>query len=380
MPRKRDKLTLTLITTEACNLACTYCYVHDDKSAGVMSKEVVDKTIEMARNHLSKKEYKTVSIDIFGGEPMLVWDRISKYIFDEALKLEREFPGQVHCPVFTNATLLTQEIVDYVEESGFSRLNFSLDGCKEAQDITRIYKDGTGTFDIVMEKMKLMEKHRNKDRLVFKSVISPDNVDYMRQTAEELLELGYKRISFGLARDDIWSPEDIKRYKISLKELADFFIHNINKGVSYDILMIPILDKDYNKHDSAYCSAGSSFYAISPKGDIYPCQRFFNNGSPYKLGDVFNGIDEKSPFTILFKNYNLSNLVGCNKCEQFKKFNCSYGSCIAANYESSKNIFKPIQSVCELNKITKKMSEEVYKELKGHPLYERMLNPDKYGG
>ena len=53
----------------------------------------------------------------------------------------------------TNATLLTDEIVDFLYENGVS-LTISLDGPQNVQDNSRVFvESGKGTFEVIMSKL-----------------------------------------------------------------------------------------------------------------------------------------------------------------------------------------------------------------------------------
>ena len=60
--------------------------------------------------------------------------------------------------ITTNATLLTDEIIDFLLEHHF-KLTFSLDGPKEVQDKNRVFANGSGSYDIVMRNInRIYEK------------------------------------------------------------------------------------------------------------------------------------------------------------------------------------------------------------------------------
>ncbi len=68
-------LSLTFLTTEQCNFRCKYCY--EDFEKGKMKDEVVNGVIRYLKKNLSS--YSGVSIDWFGGEPLLALDVIEKF-------------------------------------------------------------------------------------------------------------------------------------------------------------------------------------------------------------------------------------------------------------------------------------------------------------
>lgn len=377
----KQVINITLVMTEMCNLACKYCYVCSTNKTLKISKEVIDASIDLARDFL-KDETVDIRFDLFGGEALLAWEECKYFLEEMKTKLYDVFPGRIlNATIYTNLTLLTDEHMQYLMAyndgdllEGLCHLSYSLDGCKEANDQSRVFKNGKGTYDVVMEKIELLKKYIPADAIKFKSVIAPENVKYLMQTVREFKDLGLFRLSLGPARTNSWTPESVAEYEKQLHELGDFYIEQFGTGVFYDIFSIPVLDFEVNKHQRGFCGAGRSMFAVSPEGDIYPCQRFYNNRSGYILGNVLkNGIEQENKWSKLFKRYTLSNMVGCSKCESFEHYNCPYGSCMATNFEESKNIFIKSDETCKLLAITTKEAMRVHEALKSNDLYLRTL-------
>lgn len=377
----RQVINITLVMTEMCNLACKYCYVCSTNKTLKISREVIDASIDLARN-LLEDETISVRFDLFGGEALLAWEECKYFLEEMKEKLYDVYPGRVaNATIFTNLTLLTKEHIEYLLEynngdllDGIGRLSYSLDGCKEANDKSRVFKNGKGTYDAVMEKVELLKQYIPSDAVHFKAVIAPENVNYLMQTVHEFRDLGIHRLSFSPARTNSWTPESVAEYQKQIRALGDYYIENFGSGIFYDIFAIPVLDFEVNKHDYGFCGAGRSMFAISPEGDIYPCQRFYNNRSPYIFGNVLDkGIDKENKWYRLFNRYTLSNMIGCSKCKDFDHYNCPYGSCMATNYEESKNIFIKSDETCNLLAITTKEALRVHEVLKDDPYYIRAL-------
>lgn len=367
----------TLIMTEACNLRCKYCYV--EKNNQKMSKEVLDAFVIFLFKELDKNN-ENVNIDLFGGEPLLAWDEV-KYLITKIKNSPEKYSKRIHLTLFSNATLFTREILEFIRDSELSiSYNFSLDGNKECNNSSRIYADGSGTWDDILKGIELYKDVYGLNKNYFPStkfMVAPSNVKYMSDVTKDMVARGVKRIGMSPVRDDVWDEDSLKEYKTKLYDIANFYIENIDKGLWFNTFAIPVLDDTTNK--LRYCSAGVKMIGIAPNGDIYPCQRFYNNRSPYKLGNVFDGIEENNKWNILFKNYTSKNILGCSKCTAIGWNKCT-GYCVAALYEANKNIFLPIKNVCEVLKIDYEVAKYVYDILKDNPNYQKTLNRDYYGG
>jgi uncharacterized protein len=72
---------------------------------------------------------------------------------------KNNFPEKEFAYTFTtNATLFTQEIIDYLKKHDISIL-ISLDGMEEIHTTNRIFLNGKGSFARVMESIELLRKN-----------------------------------------------------------------------------------------------------------------------------------------------------------------------------------------------------------------------------
>lgn len=203
-----------MILTEECNLQCTYCYVKDHPLK--MSFEVIDESLKWIEQDLIPKltpEDDHILLNLFGGEALLALEE-TKYIIKKLNLLELKFPGIIKCTIFSNGTLITDDILDFVEPyKHFVHFNFSLDGCKEAHDKCRVDHAGNGSFDKAMQGIKKYVERYGSDRLSIRSMISPDNTPYLLQSAEFMRQEGINRFGLALIRDNIWTDKDLVIYE-----------------------------------------------------------------------------------------------------------------------------------------------------------------------
>ena len=102
--------TLQFLVTEDCNLQCVYCY-EKNKSPNSLSAEFM---IEKIRDEmLADNGYEELSIDFFGGEPLLRFSTIRKVVdwFHQYA-----WPAKTKAYRFvitTNGTLLNEEMKEW---------------------------------------------------------------------------------------------------------------------------------------------------------------------------------------------------------------------------------------------------------------------------
>lgn len=156
--------------TQGCTLKCKYCIFGDaykeqrDPSLKKMNFETARKGIDYIYGLLKNRENKELTLSFYGGEPFMNFPLI-KEIFSYAGNV---FKGWKLKPSATsNLTILNDEIIKFLLENDFE-LHVSLDGPKEHHDAKRVFHDGGGSFDVIMENL---EKIRRADEEYFKKIV-----------------------------------------------------------------------------------------------------------------------------------------------------------------------------------------------------------------
>lgn len=143
-------LHIFVVTTE-CNLNCVYCQANSKPygSDYFMNKEIARKAVDIA---LQSPEYE-LSFEFQGGEPLLNFPVI-RYIVEYT-----EEHKENHCVSFSlvsNLTLLTDEMIDFIQEHNIS-VSTSVDGYEELHDRNRHYTDGAGSFGKVLKSLSRLK-------------------------------------------------------------------------------------------------------------------------------------------------------------------------------------------------------------------------------
>jgi sulfatase maturation enzyme AslB (radical SAM superfamily) len=96
---------------------------------------------------------KNIEIDLFGGEPLMNFE-VVKAIVQYARDRENEFGKNIRFTMTTNATLLNEEIMDFIDKN-MGNVVLSIDGRKEINDKIRTRWDGSGTYDDILPKINI---------------------------------------------------------------------------------------------------------------------------------------------------------------------------------------------------------------------------------
>jgi uncharacterized protein len=140
--------TLVLNVNTGCNLSCTYCYKEDlttpDRGQR-MAFETAAQSFELLLAEAKQRE--RVNLVFFGGEPLSNMPLI-RQVIDHAERRGAEVGKLVDFSLTTNATLLTEELVDYFSAHRVG-ITVSMDGPKALHDRNRRTVGGKGTYDVV---------------------------------------------------------------------------------------------------------------------------------------------------------------------------------------------------------------------------------------
>ena len=341
---------MCLNIAHACNLKCKYCFAEEGNYHGenaLMNFETGKQAIDfLIKNSGSRKN---LEIDFFGGEPLLNFEVIKK-IIDYARKQEKNHNKNFRFTITTNGVLLDEEKIDYINQNMFNVV-LSLDGRKEINDRMRISKNNSGSYDIIVPNfLKLISKRQTQNYYV-RGTFTHHNLDFTKDILH-LYNLGFKNISMEPVVADknfdyALKPEDLKKILLEYDSLLKIMSEN-NNAFNFFHFMIDLSNGPCFAKRIIGCGAGTEYVAVAPNGDFYPCHQFVGLDD-FRMGNVFDQENTKKYFAIRekFKACNIYNKKKCLSC--WAKFYCS-GGCAAHAYNSNKNIYKPYDYACELQK------------------------------
>ena len=209
--------TVVLNVNTGCNLSCTYCYKEDlDKpSAGKkMDVETAIASVEMLLRESPDEERFTVVF--FGGEP-LSNRKLIEYMVDYCEKRFPEAGKFVEFVMTTNATLLTEDTVDYLNAHRFG-LSVSIDGPKTVHDRNRITVGGQGTYDVVRRKAEMLLSRYNSRPVGARVTLTTGVTDVETIWDHLFNELGFAEVGFAPV-----TSGDISSFNLTSDELIEVF-------------------------------------------------------------------------------------------------------------------------------------------------------------
>ena len=343
---------LCLNVIHDCNLRCKYCFADEGEYKGCrkpMSAEVGKRAIDYVLENSGN--IKNIEVDLFGGEPLMVFDTI-KEIVDYAKEKDKLYNKNIRFTMTTNATLLNDEIIDYIDKN-MGNIILSIDGRKEVNDNVRIRVDGSGCYDRILPNIKKMVDRRDPSKQYYaRGTFTRENTDFFEDVMA-LANEGFSEISIepvvlpdshnlSIRSEDL--PKIYEQYDMLYKEMLRRAENNDNPFKFYHSNI------DLNGGPCVYkriagCGAGHEYVAITPEGDIYPCHQFVGN-EEFLLGNINSGIKNKN-LSKDFKNAHIYNKPKCKEC--WARFYCS-GGCQANNFNFNGDIHVPYEIGCEMQK------------------------------
>ncbi|HLO25298.1 MAG TPA: geopeptide radical SAM maturase [Geobacteraceae bacterium] len=151
--RLSKKFHAIVVLNLDCNLACPYCFEEGVRVGSYMSPETADALVAMIeREQLARG--RQVSLDFYGGEPLLSRDLIRSIA--GRLKNAAEEQGlPFSFSLVTNGTLLTSSLTKELKAFGLHGAKITLDGPRETHDRSRPFASGKGSsFDVIVRNLR----------------------------------------------------------------------------------------------------------------------------------------------------------------------------------------------------------------------------------
>ena len=341
---------LCLHIAHDCNLACQYCFAEEGEYHGrraLMSFEVGKKALDfLVANSGSRRN---LEVDFFGGEPLMNWE-VVKQLVEYGRSIEEANNKKFRFTLTTNGVLLNDEILEFVNKE-MGNIVLSTDGRKEVHDRMRPFRNGKGSYDLIMPKFKKVAESRNQTNYYVRGTFTHYNLDFSNDVLS-LADQGFKQIS---VEPVVASPED--GYALRTEDLPKIFeeydklaVEMIKRekegrGFNFFHFMIDLTGGPCVYKRLSGCGSGTEYLAVTPWGDFYPCHQFVGN-EDFLLGNVDDGIVKKN-ICEEFKQCNVYSKPKCKDC--FAKLFCS-GGCAANSYNFHGNINDSYEVGCEMER------------------------------
>lgn len=333
-----------------CNLACKYCFAGKgeyDGPKGLMSFETGKRALDFLIEQSGTR--RNLEVDFFGGEPLLNWE-VCKKLVAYGREQEKKHNKNFRFTLTTNGLLINDDVIDFCNKE-MANVVLSLDGRKITNDAMRVSANGTGSYDLIIDKFKKLAKARNQKDYYMRGTYTHNNLDFASDIIH-MADLGFKELSIEPVVSDPSEPyalknEDLPVLKEQYQILADEMLRRYRKGDGFTFYHY-MIDLDAGpcivKRVSG-CGVGTEYLAVTPSGELYPCHQFVGD-EKFLLGDIWKGITNKEVIE-QFEGCNVYSHKECKDC--FAKLYCS-GGCAANAYHTTGSVNGIYEFGCELHR------------------------------
>jgi uncharacterized protein len=291
-----------------CNLFCTYCY----RPADNKKQSIPLAAGRSAVDFLFKNSGSTLSINFFGGEPLLAFDKIESLVLYGREKGARE-NKTVSFSLNTNGTVLNKRILLFLRQHRVG-IVLSIDGPPEVHNHHRKQFDGKGSFQLLEKNIPMLLDEPQQVHV--RMTVTPETVSRMFESTIFIYDLGFRSAAIAMDRgDERWDEEKKTIFREQYLKITEWYIEILKKNKVFKLV-----DLDFGAVSLSYplsgkglpCSAGLNGIAISTDGRIYPCYRFVGMREA-EIGDIINGINEERRRH--FTGISFHDTPECRNCE-----------------------------------------------------------------
>lgn len=350
--RARPTPAMFMIPTNDCNLRCRYCYAGaGDWTPHDMDNGLVTAAIEaFVREHL---DHANELLLVFhgGGEPTA---RLALFqrIIDE---FERACRGVMITPQFslvTNACFGPDARALIVAHR--FRVQVSLDGLADVQDVQRPMANGTGSFAPLIANVRYLVAHGVP--VTFRTTVTRLSVDSLEAMVRLAAELGVARVHFepmfrtGRGLDDDLGPPDHDAYADALQAA---FLLGQTLGVRVEASdLLALLPPR-----GTFCGACGANVIVAPSGRISTCAHVLDPADEaaetFLVGEVNR---QDADFAYLpgrrerLQHRTVDHMAECRDC--YLRLNCAGDCPIRAFRVNDGDIFRTRPAACESRRRT----------------------------
>ena len=348
--RKTVVKALCLHIAHDCNLACRYCFAEEGEYHGrraLMSYEVGKKALDFLIANSGSR--RNLEVDFFGGEPLMNW-QVVKDLVAYGREQEKLHDKHFRFTLTTNGVLLNDEVQEFVNRE-MDNVVLILDGRKEVNDRMRPFRNGKGSYDLIVPKFRKLAESRNQEKYYIRGTFTRENLDFSKDV-EHFAELGFEQISIEPVVGEDTDPyaireSDLPQIFSEYDKLAKMMVEREREGRGFNFFhfMIDLEGGPCVAKRLSGCGSGTEYLAVTPWGDLYPCHQFVGDET-FLMGNVDDGI-VRPEIADDFRSCSVYSKEKCRSC--FARFYCS-GGCMANSYKFHNTIHDTYDVSCEMER------------------------------
>lgn len=297
--------------TDDCNLSCRYCYMQSKPKPHNnihQRHEIINNFLEQYFRNSQKTN--TLSVSFWGGEPLLEFDSIVSIV----AKIS-EYKGvnfdNIDFLIITNGTLINDEIAQFCHDNNV-RLIVTVDGDQKCHDAQRMYKNGHGSFDTIIQNLMRMKKWNAPFGVrITTTKKSPLPSQFVRDLKKYGIHGAYWGVITPITEYDYNELSPIDSEKIA-DDLFSSFLDDFYNNDSFEYRNITNTIREFfYTEPRKSCGISNSKVLLKYDGSLFPCHRMVDVESQ-RFVNISNGASEniyKKSIEVKYINNK------CQKCQ-----------------------------------------------------------------
>lgn len=307
--------------TDRCNLNCSYCYIPESlrKNGRHMSRRRLLQALKILKTYFRSGLPKSQKPQIVfhGAEPLLN----KEAVFSAIDEFGRDFLFGIQ----TNGTLLDSQDVEFLKSRGIS-IGLSLDGHipRVADRLRRSWGD-RGVSEKVIELIHMLRGYDNY------SVICTVTKENMASQVKMVEFLHHMKVPACMLNPVRCTLIGSRKHKPLDSDIAGYYLQALDRSyqlyrktgrrlvvANFANILIGIIAPLARRLmcDISPCGGGRCFFAVSSRGDMFPCSEFIGI-KKFKGGNIFRDdirhVLETAPFKSV-KERRIENIEPCCRC------------------------------------------------------------------
>lgn len=311
---------LSLVVSESCNFSCSYCFA-DKGSVGnnpscrrrkLMDFKTAQKAVDVFFELMKRCGKQDVTINFGGGEPLLNFRVIRQILAYIGRRYSTRY--NINFVLNTNCSKITNGVALILKQNKVS-IAASLDGLRDGNDAVRIYRDGRGTFDDILEGWKTLREAG----IYLDGFMATVNQANFHLINEHLIDFAHSN-QMKDVRIDI---DVIHQINIPLKVIVGKLLTLRRYGSKLGVMVHGFWDRplenlfnsSFLRDFTAFCGGirGNSF-VVDAGGNVYLC-----GYSLERLGNIFVESPSKifcsqNRYYQIISSRMPGNMLGCSGC------------------------------------------------------------------
>lgn len=210
-----------------CNHSCHYCQV-SRVSENRQEFDISIKDLTSGIEHMFRSPSPSITMEFQGGEPLLAFDRVT-FGVEYALKLNETFKKDITFVVCTNATVFTDEILEFCKEHQII-ISTSLDGPEFLHNANRP-KSGAKSYQMVIDGINRVRNQLGEDQVSALMTTTSLSLEYPIEIIDNYIENGFSNIFLRPISPYGFALKNSKKNKYQTEKYLEFY----KKGLGYII-------------------------------------------------------------------------------------------------------------------------------------------------